>query len=95
MNFEDLNRKLNSVGKTVFVNHFNLFESFAHGRLSREQAMYELVRLGISNQAGAARRIGNAKLIFDAQQEMNAIEIILDAKRISVATREAAVKLQK
>lgn len=93
MNLKELNRKLNSVGKQVFVENYHLFKSFAHGEITRDQALTELVRLGISNEAGAALRINNAKPIFDAKQEMNAIAIILDSKRVSLTTQEIARKL--
>ncbi len=57
--------------------------------------MDKLIRLGISNEAGASIRIGNAKLIFDAQKEMDAIELILNSERIPLSTQEVARKLQK
>lgn len=95
MNSDELTRKLNSVGKQAFVDHYDLFERYAFGLLSRDQVVDELVRLGISNEAGASIRIGNAKLIFEARKEMDAIELILNSERIPLSTHEAARKLQK
>ncbi len=86
MNSDELARKLNSVGKQAFVDHYELFERYARGLLSRDEVVDELVRLGISNEAGASIRVGNAKLIFDAQKEMDAIELILNSERISLST---------
>lgn len=57
--------------------------------------MGELARLGISNEAGASIRTNNAKLIFDARKEMDAIELILNSECIPLAAQEAARKLQK
>lgn len=94
MKLEELARKLNSVGKRIFVAHYDLFEDYAEGRLSRNQIIRELVRLNISNEAGAAIRVGNAKLIFEAHKEMEAIAIILQSERIFLSTRLAAQKLQ-
>ncbi len=95
MNKEELNRKLNSVGKQVFVEHFELFQKYAYERLSREQAIEELVSLGVSNDSGAGIRVGNAKLIFEAGKEMDALSIILDSKRIPSSTLAGALRLRQ
>lgn len=95
MNKEELNRKLNSVGKQVFVEHFELFQKYASGRLSREQAIEELVSLGVSNDSGAGIRVGNAKLIFEAGKEMDALSIILDSKRIPSSVLVEALRLKQ
>ncbi len=91
---EELTRKLNSVGKRIFIAHYDLFKDYAQGRLPRNVLIRELVRLGVSNEAGAAIRVGNAKLIFEAHKEMEAIAIILKSERIPLSTRLAAQKLQ-
>lgn len=95
MNQDELTRKLNSVGKQAFVDNYNLFEGYAQGLLSKDELIDKLVRLGISNKAGATIRIGNAKLIFEAQKEMDALELISNSERIPLSTQEAARKLQK
>jgi len=64
MEKEDFIRKLNSVGKRAFVENFDIFERYSSGRISKEQARAALVALGVSNDAGANIRLGNAKLIF-------------------------------
>jgi len=95
MNKEELIRKLNSVGKQVFVEHFDLFQKYTSGRLTREHAMNELVRLGVSNDSGAGIRVGNAKLIFEAGKEMDALSMILDSKRIPSSALAVARRLKQ
>ena len=93
MDRSELVRKLNSVGKKAFVEHYELFEDYAHGSESRDHVIEELVRLGKSNDAGAAIRTGNAKLIFEAQQELAALGLIVESKRLPQATKDAAARL--
>jgi hypothetical protein len=94
MNRTDLIRKLNSIGKQAFVEHFYLFKNHASGRINRNDAVDELVNLGISNEAGAGIRVGNAKLIFEAQQEADALGIILESKRLPISVIGEARRLR-
>lgn len=82
MNEEELTRKLNSVGKKVFVENYETFKHFAIGRISRESAVDVLVCKGVSNDAGAAIRLGNAKQIFKANKQKEALEIICNSQRV-------------
>jgi hypothetical protein len=86
MNEAQLIRKLQSVGKRAFVENYQLFESYAAGKISRESAIGTLVGSGVSNEAGAAIRVGNAKRIFDARKQRSALEMICDSRRISRST---------
>lgn len=95
MNDKELIRKLNSVGKQAFFENFNLFQSYASGRLSRDQAIEELVRLGVSNNAGAGMRVGNAKQIFEAGKEMDALSIIINSTRLSLPVLALARSLKQ
>lgn len=95
MNHEDLIRKLNSVGKQAFVEHFDLFGKYASGQINRYRAVEELVRLGISNESGAGRRVGSAKLIFEARKEADALEIILESRRLSTSVIAEARRLRR
>ena len=96
MNKEELIRKLNSVGKQAFVEHFEIFQSYASKRLTRDHAIEKLVSLGVSNDAGASRRIGNRSLIFKAGKEMDALSLISDSKRLpSSSVIAAAHRLAK
>ena len=82
MNQNELIRKLNSVGKQAFVENYDLFQRFSCGQISRENAIEELVRNGVSNQAGAAIRVGNACQIFIAQKQFEALRIIGRSSRM-------------
>ena len=94
MNREDLVRKLNSVGKQAFVEHFNIFKKYASGQINRNKAIDELVRLGVSNDSGAGIRVGNAKLIFDAEREGEALDIILESRRMPTSVLSEASRLR-
>jgi hypothetical protein len=90
----DLIRKLKSVGKQAFVEHFDIFRKYASGHISREDAIETLVNLGISNEAGAAIRVGNAKIIFDAGLVIEALNLVLKAKRTPLSVPAAAKRIK-
>ena len=94
MEKEDLVRKLNSVGKQAFVENFNLLKKYTCGQLSRERAIDELVRREVSNVSGADIRAGNAKLIFEAHRELDALDIILESLRVPASVRKEAGRLK-
>ena len=89
----NLVRKLNSVGKQAFVEHFEIFRKYASGLISREDAIETLVNLGVSNGAGAAIRVGNAKIIFDAGLVLEALNLVLQAKRTPLSVPAAARRI--
>ncbi len=93
MNERQLIRKLNSVGKKAFIENYEIFESYATGRISRDSAIDILVSSGVSNEAGAAIRVGNAKHIFNAKKQIAALNIICDSRRISRFTQAQAKSL--
>ena len=93
MNDDELTRKLNSIGKQIFVKHFALFEQYGLGRITRAQAIDELVKLGVSNKAGAGIRAGNAKLIFEANRAQDALSIIIESNRIPLPVLAEARRL--
>lgn len=95
MNDDELMRKLNSVGKRVFIEQFQLFERLAGGKINRSKATDELVQLGISNDAGAKIRVGNAKLIFDAHRQVDAIDIVIGSTRMDASVMAQAIRLKK
>lgn len=92
MDKDDLIRKLNSVGKTAFAMHYDLFQDYAQGVLSKEQAIEGLLQ--ISNPAGAAIRLSNAKPIFQAGLERDALALVMSSNRISDEARDAATKME-
>ena len=79
MNNDDLVRKLNSVGKQAFVKYFDLFKWYAHGKITKEESISILLEERVSNDNGAAIRVGNAKIIFDNCRELNALRIIVQS----------------
>lgn len=82
MNEQELTRKLNSVGKTIFVQYFHAFKMYADGMTSKEKCINLLVTDKVSNDNGAAMRCGNAKQIFQAKMERYALEIITKSNRL-------------
>lgn len=94
MDEKELIRKLNSIGKQAFVTHFALFKKYASGQISRNIAIDELVKLRVSNNSGAGIRVGNAKLIFEAKLEADALDIIIDSRRLSASVVSEARKLR-
>ncbi|VVS90769.1 hypothetical protein [Desulfoluna spongiiphila] len=93
MDKEDLVRKLNSVGKEVFVRHFNLFELYSSGQLSKNEGISYFVSKKVSNSAGAAIRLGNAKVIFKYKMQYEALEIIIQSKKLPNLVIEKAYEL--
>ena len=78
----EMERKLNSVGKQAFVDHYELFMKHAMGQISRQDTIANLVDKGVSNDAGAAIRVGNAKVIFDNGWERDALRLVLASRRL-------------
>jgi len=74
---QELIRKLQSVGKTIFVEYFPTFQSYSSRKISKEECLKILVSNGVSNESGAAIRCGNARLIFEAGVECDALRIIM------------------
>lgn len=93
MNQEVLIRKLNSVGKAIFVEYFNTFQSYSCGIISKEKCIDLLVKNKVSNDNGAAIRCGNAKQIFDAEKEYDALLIVTKSEQISGSVTAKARKL--
>ena len=79
MNEQELIRKLNSVGKTIFVTYFSTFQSYSKGVISKEDCINVLVSNKVSNDNGAAIRCGNAKRIFDEGMECDALIIVTES----------------
>ncbi len=93
MNNDYLARKLNSVGKQAFVEHFALFKSHASEQINRNKAIDKLVKLGVSNDAGASIRVGNAKAIFIAHREIDALNIVIESARVPLSIKSEARRL--
>ena len=93
MNREELIRKLNSVGKAAFIEYYSTFKAHGQGRLSREDCIECIVADGVSNDSGAAIRCSNAKLIFQANKQCDALKIICDSNRLSSGVINIANRL--
>lgn len=94
MNDIELDKKLKSIGKAAFVSNYELIKEFSSGGISRADAIEVLVKKNVSNEAGAAIRIGNAKLIFENGRELDALDLILKSNRVSSDIRDLARKLR-
>lgn len=92
MNEQELIRKLNSVGKTIFVKYFQEFRSYSVGKISREECVEILVKNRVSNNSGAAIRCGNAKRIFDEKMECDALKIVSGSNKLP---SEVSIDAQK
>jgi len=81
-NQEIITRKLNSIGKKIFVEYFNVFKSNFLGNLSKEQTINIFTSKKISNYNGANIRYSNAMWLFKYQKEKDALKIVIDSKRV-------------
>ncbi|MUH95313.1 hypothetical protein GNP63_01935 [Aliivibrio fischeri] len=90
----ELDKKLKSVGKAAFVSNYELFQAFTSGRIARVDAIEVLVTRKVSNLAGAAIRLGNAKLIFENDRKLGALDLILNSNRVNSNIRDLARKLR-
>jgi hypothetical protein len=94
MNDDEMNRKLNSVGKAAFVEYFSTFKSYADGKRTRKDCIAELVENGVSrDDAGAGIRCGNAKLLFDHRRQCDALNVIAASTRVPAETIRMAQQL--
>lgn len=93
MNEQELTRKLNSVGKTIFIEYFSAFKAYSEGRLSKDKCIELLVEKKVSNEAGASIRCGNAKRIFESKKECDALIIVSESTRLSSYLVDVAKKL--
>jgi len=95
MEQERLIRKLNSVGKEVFVRYYYLFRDFASDNVSRRSAIQRLVDENVSNEDGAWMRLGNARAIFNERGNCHALLLIQHSQRLSDRTITLARKIAK
>lgn len=86
-------RKLRSVGLEAFINNYELFDEYAHGKKSYSDSIEKLVDLGVSNRAGATIRLGNAKRIFESDCEKKALKKIVNSNRLSESVRNRAAEI--
>lgn len=90
-----LPRYLNSVGKEVFVQYFDLFQHYSAGDISAKEVIEILIKFKVSNNSGAAIRVSNVKKIFELNMEHKALDIILTSNRLSHDTITLAKKIRQ
>lgn len=95
MDQDKLIRKLNSVGKEMFVRYYGLFKDYSNNNVTKRSAVERLVDDGISNEYGASIRLGNAKAIFEAGDNRDALRIILESQKLSPEVIRAAIEIVK
>ena len=82
MDTQKLTRRLNSIGKAAFIKHFFDFKAYASGQILKEACIDRIILAKTSNWDGASIRCSNAKLIFEANMQNKALEIVVNAKRV-------------
>ena len=97
MNETELKRKLNSVGRKVFVECFYIFQEYATNRISKEYCIKKLTQQYPDKaESGCKICCSNAKQIFEANMECRAIGLICEHwgdTRLSDETIEQAMAL--
>ena len=93
MTQDELTRKLNSVGKTVFTEYFETFEKYSNNQISKSECIDFLVKSDVGNESGSNIRCGNAILIFKAKKEIAALKIVTESKRLPDSILKQAAKL--
>ncbi len=94
-NKDDIIRKLNSVGKEIFVKYFDTFWDYYQDTISKEQCIETLVSDNISNFNGAAIRCSNAYAIFNAKATKIALQIVIDSNRLPYEIKQKAREVIK
>jgi hypothetical protein len=93
MDGDTLVRKLKSIGKQKFVEHFRLFQKLAKGELTKDECIERLVSLNASNVNGAAIRCSNARQIFQSNAENDALLAVINSTRLSQTVIEHAQQI--
>lgn len=93
MNEQEIARKLNSIGRAFFVGNFSTLKQYSDGSLSKKKCIDSFVMKGVCNEAGAAIRCGNAKALFLAKEERDALICASNSMRLSLDIRIEAARL--
>ncbi len=95
MNEQNLKNKLNSVGRTIFVKCFDIFQSC----ISKEDCIEKIMqKYPEKDESGCNICCSNAKLIFESGMECKAIGMICENWRdtkLSDKTIEKAMALSQ
>lgn len=84
----ETSRILNSIGKEIFIIYYFIFKNSITTDIVKI-----LIKDGVSNEAGARIRVGNAKKIFNNNLQIEALQLIINSNRISYATKEKAKRI--
>lgn len=90
MNDEQLERRLQSVGKACFVRHYDLF---ADRRMDRVDAADHLMKAESFTPLACATRVSHARAIIDAGRARDALWNIAQSARVPDEWRKKAVEL--
>ena len=86
--YEDLNKTLAAVGKTVFVNFYYDFKDFS---ISKDELAQKILTLNPGSKSDNQNfRIPRARHIFEAGKELDALRIIIESKRLPSVVIEKA-----
>ena len=75
-------RKLNSIGKQIFIEYFNIFKSSSLNNITKEQVIDILISKNVSNYNGASIRYSNALWLFKHKKEQEALKIVINSKKV-------------
>lgn len=86
--YEDLNKTLAAVGKAVFVNFYYDFKDFS---MPKDELAKKILSMNPGSKSDSQNfRIPRARHIFETGQELDALRIIIDSKRILPEVMEKA-----
>jgi hypothetical protein len=86
----DINRCINSIGKSCFINHYDLF---ADRNLRVLDKVDKLMKLEDYTESGCHIRVTFADQIFNNGMEKEALRIIIDSPKVSWADKQKAKTL--
>jgi hypothetical protein len=95
MEREKLIRKLNSVGKEVFVKYYDLFRDYSRDKITKRSAIQKLVDDEVSNEDGAAIRLSNARIIFNGKGNCEALLLVQKSQKLSEQIIRAAKEVSR
>src|SRR5258706_16088180 len=91
MNDQQLINNLNSIGKSCFVSHYEIFRDYS--RSDPSFAIDYLLKNMKIKESGARIRVSFAKGIFNAGRQTDALRIIANSNRIDPELLDKARRL--
>jgi len=90
----DLAKKLNRIGKSSFVENYDIYRDFAANKMSKVDAICALLNQLGDTVSSAVIRISYAKKIFNEGKNIEALRIIAGSKRLPLIAKRAAELLK-